>query len=151
MVASVSGNLSHPVYARQISAEGPQGAGRALRLDTAPLSLPRSLCLAALYLLPVSVALKSSVCKVFLPAYRHLPSPEQTHARLARSGFQLQSRFREISVFLWQTKSHTTAHLVSTHRCNYSYVVTRTVSWMEWKSPEKKNVFVSTKNRRKRL
>lgn len=39
VVGSVSGNLSHPVYAGQISAPGPQRAGTALSLDTAPLSL----------------------------------------------------------------------------------------------------------------
>lgn len=73
VVGSVSGNLSHPVYAGQISAPGPQRAGKGLCLDTAPLSL--------FYLLPASLSKRSPSAKLSTPppSYQRLQPKANKH------------------------------------------------------------------------
>lgn len=80
VVGSVSGNLSHPVYAGQISARDRRELAGPLPGHSSSLSL--------FYLLPASLALKISVCKP-LHAASFLSTPsnlEQTSACLAAHG-----------------------------------------------------------------
>ena len=121
VVGSVSGNLSHPVYAGQISAPGPQRAGTALSVDTAPLSL---------FYLPPS-PWKISSLQTFprrLPPINTLKPKANKHATSGSLRFACGPRGYvedpdKKESFLCRMKcGHTTPPLISRYRFNTAMV-----------------------------
>lgn len=148
----MSGNLSHPVYAGQISAwdrrelAGPSAWTWLLSPSLFPICS-----------LPLFV-LKSSVCKGFhTDSLLSTPSnPKQTSTRLAHSTLPMATESRlgrkrkrdEKESFKWRlnaAKSHNS--LFNIHVCSYSYFVIFTVSWFEPRTPGRKNVFMAVKSK----
>ena len=136
VVGSVSGNLSHPVYAGQISARDRRGLAGPLPGHSSSLSFLSAACLPRL---------KISVCKTFprrlLPidtlkpkANKHMsgcPRPQQHN----RGGIKiLINRILLMQQQLWP--NHTTACFWCPNTGLIELCVLFTVSYIRWKVPE---------------